>query len=113
MAKVALNSFDIIAALDCSNRIAMTKVMDPSLWKADGGSQTLKVMIDGVRREMLPQFIGEHKAAVLPGWASTKAPLRLTTPLAAKQFHHEVGGCNPAPLIIFQGHKRARYKIVM
>jgi hypothetical protein len=79
--------------------------MDPSLWKANRRSQALKVMIDGVRGKMLPQFIGEHKAAVLPGRTRPKAPPRLTAPLAAKQFHHEVGGCNSAPLIIFQGHK--------
>lgn len=57
VSQVALDSLDVIPALNCGDGVAMAKVMDPSLWKANRRSQALKVMIDGVRGKMLPQFI--------------------------------------------------------
>lgn len=51
---------------------------------------------------MLPQFIGKHKAAVLPGRAGPQAPLCLSAPLTAQQIHHEVGGRDSSPPVIFK-----------
>lgn len=85
--------------------IWVTKVMKPCLRAANRSNQALVILIDGVRRKVFPQFIGEHKAVVLPGRIRPEPPLHLTALLTVKQLHHEVGGRDPTPFIVFQGNQ--------
>lgn len=105
MAQVSLDGLNIIPALDRGNGVTVTKVMHPGIRPANQSHQPLIVVIDGIRREMFSQLIGKHKAAVLPGRACPKTPLRLLAPLAPQQVHHKISGRDASPSIILERHK--------
>ena len=94
VAEITLDGFNIIPAFDCGNGVAMAKIMEASFGRAYAFYQPLEILIDGIRSQVSAQLIGKHQTTVIPSRPRSELPLRLLAPLAAKQIHHERGGCD-------------------
>lgn len=85
--------------------IWVTKVVQTCIGYADGGDAPLVPVIDRAGRQMLPHFIAEHIAAILPKRPGFKPHFDLLCLVPPKQRYHSRGGGDRAALTVLGGGK--------
>lgn len=66
MTEVTLHRFNIVTRPNRGNGIAVAQIMKTSGRQADRLHHLFIAVINGIRGNMVPDLIGEYKAAVLP-----------------------------------------------
>ena len=90
VAKIALNSFNVIACLDGRSRISMSQIMEALTVTADLFYKALKVVIDCDRRKMLPDFIGKNKIPLIVKSGTVSGKLSLYNLLLTEQSKYGI-----------------------
>lgn len=70
MAQVALHGLNVVPAFYRCHGIRVAQVMKSGISTTNRGGYSLKPSADGLWHEMSAHFVGEHKAAILPGGAN-------------------------------------------
>ena len=69
VAKIFLDGFNAVAALQCHHCVCMPKVMKSSLWAADLCCDPFEAVIHGPVGKAVSDFVGEDQMAVHPARA--------------------------------------------
>ena len=92
VAKIALNSFNVIAGLDGRGRISMSQIMEALTVTADLFYKALKVVIYRDRRKMFPDFIGKDQIPLVVISGAVSCEFSLFSLLLSEQI--EQGICH-------------------
>lgn len=104
MAKVFLNSFDIVAGANGGDGIRVAQIMEAGLWSAHGRYDPLEFAIHILRLQVTAQLIGEDVAGILPAFTITEAVFQLFLLDLAQCCDDERGQRDGAAFAVLGGH---------